>query len=98
MSVSGGQKQHASNLPMCKGGEFVCHCYQVTETELRSAIEETGVTSVEGISLRTRAGTGCKSCHCKLNRMLCGLSPNCGRFGLCSQCGCVEALCVCSAA
>ena len=92
------QVQYASRLPECKGGEFVCHCYRVTETELRSAIEETGVTSIEEISLRTRAGTGCKSCHCKLNRMLCGLSPNCGRFGLCGQCGCVEALCACNAA
>ncbi len=76
----------------------MCHCHQVTEAKLRLAIEEAGATSIEEISLRTKAGTGCKSCHCRLNRMLCGLSPNCGRFGLCGQCGCVEALCACNAA
>ncbi|MCH2064439.1 MAG: (2Fe-2S)-binding protein [Roseibacillus sp.] len=98
MSSLAVQAQHASELPVCMGGEFVCHCHQVTEAELRLAIEETGATSIEEISVGTKAGTGCMSCHCKLNRMLCGLSPNCGRFGLCGQCGCAEALCVCNAA
>jgi len=83
---------------VCLGGEIVCHCHQVTEAELHVAIDEIEAASLEEISLRTKAGSGCMSCHCKLNRMLCGLSPNCGRFGLCSQCGCAELLCACNAA
>ncbi|NRB27373.1 MAG: (2Fe-2S)-binding protein [Roseibacillus sp.] len=86
------------NSPLCLGGELVCHCHQVTEAEIHAAISGTGATSLEEISLRTKAGSGCMSCHCKLNRMLCGLSPNCGRFGLCGQCDCAEALCACNAA
>ena len=75
---------------------LVCHCFQVTLTELQVAIEQGGARSLEDLSFLTRAGNGCRGCVCKLHRVLAGLPPNCGRFGLCDGCGCVEALCTCA--
>ena len=80
-------------------GEFVvCHCHGVTEGDVRRAISETGASSVEEVSMCTRAGTGCRACQCKLNRILSGLPADCGRFGLCQHCGYAAVLCNCSAA
>ncbi|HCQ38037.1 MAG TPA: hypothetical protein DIV39_02685 [Verrucomicrobiales bacterium] len=82
-----------------RGGEFlVCHCHGVTEGDIRVAIAETGASSVEEVSIRTRAGTGCRACRCKLSRILSGLPADCGRFGLCQHCGFAEVLCACSRA
>ena len=82
----------------CSPDALVCHCHRVTVGEVRTAIEQGGAKSVEDLSAQTKAGTGCRGCHCKLNRMLCGLPPNCGRFGYCGRCGCVQVLCGCDAA
>ncbi|MBM49843.1 MAG: hypothetical protein CMP27_08425 [Roseibacillus sp.] len=76
----------------------VCHCHGVTEVDLRLVIRETGASSVEEVSSRTKAGTGCGACRCKLNRVLSGLPADCGRFGLCQQCGFANVLCTCSVA
>ena len=80
-------------------GATVCHCHQVNDLEIREAIDAVNADSIEEISLQTRAGTGCRGCHCKLQRMLIGLTPHCGKFGgVCGACGCIAALCDCDAA
>ena len=98
MSSPHTQSNPVEPVSSCPEGEFVCHCHQVTETVIRTSIDEIEARSVEEIMLRTKAGSGCRGCHCKLQRMLDGLSPNCGRFAFCGQCGCIEALCACNAA
>ncbi len=50
----------------------ICRCEEVTESEVRRAIQE-GAASLAGIARRTRAGMGLcqgKTCHCLLARLL----------------------------
>ena len=50
----------------------ICRWEEVTEGEVRKAIEE-GAASLAGIARRTRAGMGLcqgKTCHCLLARLL----------------------------
>ena len=50
----------------------ICRCEEVTEGEVRRAIQE-GAASLAGIARRTRAGMGLcqgKTCHCLLARLL----------------------------
>lgn len=77
-------------------GTLVCHCFQVRLQELQVAIEQGGAQTLEDLSLLTRAGNGCRGCESRLTRVLSGLSPSYGRFGLCGKCDCVEALCTCA--
>ena len=48
----------------------VCACLQVTERQLRSAVEQTGVQSVRELMRATEAGTGCTACHQRLESCL----------------------------
>ena len=98
MSCLKVQSTKKDNTPGVSGEFVVCHCHGVTEGDVRRAISETGASSVEEVSMCTRAGTGCRACQCKLNRILSGLPADCGRFGLCQHCGYAAVLCNCSAA
>ena len=76
----------------------VCHCYDVRETELRAAIDATGVASVEEVTNHTSAGGGCTACHCRSRRMLAGLPARCRAMDVCATCGFASKLCACEAA
>jgi nitrite reductase (NADH) large subunit len=56
------------------GDRVVCNCNKVTEDGLREAIA-CGATSVEALSLATRAGTGCGSCKTELSQILARHAP-----------------------
>jgi nitrite reductase (NADH) large subunit len=56
------------------GDRVVCNCNKVTENGLREAIA-CGATSVEALSLATRAGTGCGSCKTELSQILARHAP-----------------------
>lgn len=75
---------------------LVCYCYDVTESQIRDSIDLSESPTIEQIALRTRAGTGCTACHCRLQRMLAGLPPTCGADDTCATCGFATALCDCT--
>ncbi|MAS94164.1 MAG: hypothetical protein CMO55_13290 [Verrucomicrobiales bacterium] len=78
---------------------ILCHCAQVKEATVHRAVQEGVVDSVESVMAETGAGTGCRACHCRINRVLSGLPAQCGgRFDRCHGCGCISALCACEAA
>jgi NifU-like protein len=56
-------------LPMAQG-EVVCECFGVTDLEVRRAIQESNLKSVEEITNFTKAGGGCGKCHERLEAIL----------------------------
>ena len=49
---------------------IVCVCLQVTERQLREAVERSGVQTVRELIRATEAGTGCTACHQQLESCL----------------------------
>ncbi len=49
---------------------IVCVCLQVTERQLREAVERSGVQTVCELIRATEAGTGCTACHHQLEGCL----------------------------
>jgi len=56
-------------LPMAEG-EVVCECFGVTDLEVRRAVQESNLQSVEEITNFTKAGGGCGKCHDRLEELL----------------------------
>jgi len=56
-------------LPMAEG-EVVCECFGVTDIEVRRAIEESNLRTVEEVTNFTKAGGGCGKCHDRLREMI----------------------------
>jgi len=56
-------------LPMAEG-EVVCECFGVTDLEVKRAIQESNLRSVEEITNFTKAGGGCGKCHDRLEEIL----------------------------
>ena len=48
----------------------VCACLQVTERELRAAVEQKGAQTVRELIHATEAGTGCTACRHRLESCL----------------------------
>lgn len=74
---------------------LICHCFQVTASAIRKAIDEGDAQLVEEVSRLTSAGAGCGSCQCRIQRLLAGLPVECGP---CPGCGSIRTLCECHAA
>ncbi|MFT3746401.1 MAG: (2Fe-2S)-binding protein [Pyrinomonadaceae bacterium] len=49
---------------------LVCTCFGVTEESIENAIETGGLTTVEDVSHKTNAGSGCGSCRMLIQEML----------------------------
>jgi bacterioferritin-associated ferredoxin len=49
---------------------FACICHAVTEQELVTAVLEHGCDSVESVGDLTDAGTGCGTCHDRIEGVL----------------------------
>jgi NifU-like protein len=56
-------------LPMAQG-ELVCECFGVTDLEVRRAIEESNLRSIEEVTNFTKAGGGCGKCHDRIEEIL----------------------------
>ena len=80
-----------------KADPLICHCFQVTASAIRGAIDE-GATEVEQVSEKTSAGQGCGSCQCHIKRLIAGLPAECGPCAQCPGCGYVQVQCQCRAA
>ncbi len=51
-------------------GEIVCECFGVTDQQIRRAIRENNLTSVEDVTNYTKAGGGCERCLPDIERIL----------------------------
>ena len=56
-------------IPMAQG-ELVCECFGVTDLEIKRAIEESNLRSVEEVTNFTKAGGGCGKCHDRIEELL----------------------------
>ncbi len=51
-------------------GEVVCECFGVTDEEIKRAIRDNNLTSVEDVTHYTKAGGGCEDCHGEIEKLL----------------------------
>ena len=58
--------------------EVICTCYQVTASTIKMAILSGETKSVEDLSELTNAGTACRACICKIERLTHGFPSLCG--------------------
>ncbi|MDF1578261.1 MAG: Fe-S cluster assembly protein NifU [Desulfobulbales bacterium] len=56
-------------LPMAEG-EVVCECFGVTDLEVKRAVLESNLTTVEEVTNFTKAGGGCGKCHDRLEELI----------------------------
>lgn len=56
-------------LPMAEG-EVVCECFGVTDIEVRRAILESDLHTVEDVTNFTKAGGGCGKCHDRIKVLI----------------------------
>ncbi|MEG2140415.1 MAG: Fe-S cluster assembly protein NifU [Bilophila sp.] len=57
-------------LPHAPEGRLICKCFGVTDTQIRRAIQENSLKSVEEITNYTKAGGGCGDCLEKIQQIL----------------------------
>jgi NAD(P)H-nitrite reductase large subunit len=76
----------------------VCHCYEVTESQILRMIDTDGAGTVEEVTSRTCAGSGCTACHWRIRRMLAGLPATCPTDEVCVNCGFESGGCACNLA
>jgi len=74
---------------------FVCHCFEVTEEQIRLLIDAVELQTVEEVSSHTGAGTGCTACRYRILRMLAGQPFTCGLADPCDRCGTCGGQCNC---
>ncbi|MDH3393472.1 MAG: Fe-S cluster assembly protein NifU [Desulfobulbaceae bacterium] len=56
-------------IPMAQG-EVVCECFGVTDLEVRRAVQESNLRTVEEVTNFTKAGGGCGKCHDRLLELI----------------------------
>ncbi len=56
-------------IPMAQG-EVVCECFGVTDLEVRRAIQESDLRTVEEVTNFTKAGGGCGKCHDRIEELI----------------------------
>ena len=56
-------------IPMAQG-ELVCECFGVTDLEIRRAILESNLKTVEEVTNFTKAGGGCGNCHDRIQELI----------------------------
>jgi NifU-like protein len=56
-------------LPMAQG-EVVCECFGVTDLEIKRAVQESNLHTVEEVTNFTKAGGGCGKCHDRIQELI----------------------------
>ncbi len=46
-----------------KEGNIICHCFDITEDEIRNAVSEHSISTIDDITGFLKAGGGCGQCH-----------------------------------
>lgn len=57
-----------------KEGEVVCECFGVTDVEIRRALTDHALSSVEDITNYIKAGGGCGKCHGRIQELIAEVS------------------------
>jgi bacterioferritin-associated ferredoxin len=63
--------------------EVICSCYQVKASTIKMAILSGETKSIEEISQLTHAGTACRACICRIERICHGFPSQCGECAVC---------------
>jgi NifU-like protein len=53
-----------------KEGEIVCECFGITDIEIRRAVQESGLKTVEDVTDYVKAGGGCGNCHGRIGEII----------------------------
>ncbi len=53
-----------------KEGEIVCECFGVTDLEIRRAVQESHLKTVEDVTDYVKAGGGCGNCHDRIGEII----------------------------
>jgi len=56
-------------LPMAEG-EVICECFGVTDVEVKRAVQESNLRTVEEVTNFTKAGGGCGKCHDRIAELI----------------------------
>ncbi|MBI9111996.1 Fe-S cluster assembly protein NifU [Maridesulfovibrio ferrireducens] len=51
-------------------GEIVCKCFGVTDVQIKHAVVENKLTTVEEVTNFTKAGGGCEDCHGRIKELI----------------------------
>ncbi len=51
-------------------GEIVCHCFGVTDEQIRRAVRENNLSTVAEVTDYTKAGGGCEECHDRIAELI----------------------------
>ncbi len=51
-------------------GEIVCECFGVTDIEIKRAVTENNLKSIEDVTAYVKAGGGCENCHEKIQEII----------------------------
>jgi len=51
-------------------GEIVCECFGITDLEIKRAVTENGLTTIEEVTDYVKAGGGCGNCHEKIQDII----------------------------
>lgn len=51
-------------------GNIVCECFGVTDLEIKRAVRENSLNSIEDVTNYVKAGGGCESCHGKIQEII----------------------------
>ncbi len=53
-----------------KEGEIVCECFGITDLEIRRAVQESHLKTVEDVTDYVKAGGGCGNCHDRIGEII----------------------------
>ncbi len=65
-----GQEIPVHEHPEDLDGKLVCHCFGVTDKQIRRAVIENKLTTVEEVTNYTKAGGGCGECHAWIEEII----------------------------
>ena len=51
-------------------GEIVCECFGITDLEIKRAVRENSLNSIEDVTNYVKAGGGCENCHGKIQEII----------------------------
>ena len=57
-------------------GEVVCECFGVTDVQIRRAVTENHLRSIEDVTDYVKAGGGCGNCHERIQEIIDGVLGN----------------------
>lgn len=51
-------------------GKVICHCFSVTDKQIKRVVEENQLTSIEDVTSYIKAGGGCGKCHDQIQEII----------------------------